>query len=67
MTRETAFVRAISSAGITHSLTVNCSSGRTSKCGCGPSNSKRQGRLVVANKKENAAIFSNSPCLIKPS
>ena len=33
-TRETAFVHAISAAGLAHALTRACSSGRMDDCGC---------------------------------
>lgn len=33
-TREAAFVHAISAAGVAHSVTRDCSSGKLDKCGC---------------------------------
>ncbi|VDP14929.1 unnamed protein product [Soboliphyme baturini] len=33
-TRETAFVHAISAAGVAHTVTKDCSSGKLEKCGC---------------------------------
>ncbi|XP_005468064.3 protein Wnt-8 [Oreochromis niloticus] len=44
-TRETAFVHAISSAGVMYTLTRNCSLGELENCGCdGPKNGKLGGR-----------------------
>ncbi|XP_063050001.1 protein Wnt-8a-like [Engraulis encrasicolus] len=42
-TRETAFVHAISAAGVMHALTKNCSMGELSHCGCDDSNIGKMG------------------------
>lgn len=40
--RETAFIEAVTSAAITHTLTKNCSSGEFSDCGCDARMTKRR-------------------------
>ena len=40
--RETAFVEAVTSAAITHTLTKNCSTGEFSDCGCDARMTKRR-------------------------
>ena len=44
--RETAFVEAVTSAAITHTLTKNCSSGEFSDCGCDARMTKRRKSLT---------------------
>ena len=40
--RETAFIEAVTSAAITHTLTKNCSSGEFTDCGCDARMTKRR-------------------------
>ena len=40
--RETAFIEAITSAAITHTLTKNCSTGEFTDCGCDARMTKRR-------------------------
>ena len=47
-TRESAFVHAITSAGIVHTLTKNCSSGDFDNCGCDTRLTKRR-ELTTTN------------------
>lgn len=45
--RETAFVHAISSAGVMYTLTRNCSLGDFDNCGCDDSRNGQRGQLHV--------------------
>ena len=40
--RETAFIEAVTSAAITHTLTKNCSTGEFTDCGCDARMTKRR-------------------------
>ena len=43
-TRESAFVHAISAAGVAHSVTRSCSMGQLSSCGCESHKNRRRGQ-----------------------
>lgn len=47
-TKETAFVHAISAAGVMYALTKNCSMGDFDNCGCDESKTGKNGKLDLA-------------------
>lgn len=50
-TRETAFVHAISSAGVMYTLTRNCSLGDFDNCGCDDTRNGQRGKYALSEKK----------------
>lgn len=51
--RETAFIHAITAAGIAHTLTKNCSNGEFGDCGCGMNKPQKDARWKWAGCSDN--------------
>lgn len=55
--RETAFVHAISSAGVMYTLTRNCSLGDFDNCGCDDSRNGQRGQRCSQNLLRDALLL----------
>lgn len=55
-TRETAFVHAISSAGVMYTLTRNCSLGDFDNCGCDDTRNGQRGKYTYC--KTNTIMYT---------
>lgn len=49
-TRETSFIHAISSAGVMHTITKNCSMGDFENCGCDDSKNGKTGMVSFLSR-----------------
>lgn len=57
--RETAFVHAISSAGVMYTLTRNCSLGDFDNCGCDDSRNGQRGQRHVHTRIEMTSLINS--------